>query len=158
MYVAGINDTEIIEYLLPCPFNLFAGKCTEITEGDRRGVAEAQINIANRTIEHSTDTALNRLKWIRRNKDLQDLSFRNIKLNFSNEMLASLAEAIQVSTTPKEKNENEDIFYWAEGRFAFGKVSDTDISFVAPRRNWLTGTTYDIYRHDYGERITGTTT
>ena len=128
MYVAGINDTEIIEYLLPCPFNLFAGKCTEITEGDRRGVAEAQINIANRTIEHSTDAALNRLKWIRRNKDLQDLSFRNIKLNFSNEMLASLAEAIQVSTTPKEKNENEDIFYWAEGSFAFGKVRETDIS------------------------------
>tara|TARA_B100001057_G_scaffold296309_1_gene296491 strand:+ start:5956 stop:7419 length:1464 start_codon:yes stop_codon:yes gene_type:complete len=41
---------------------------------------------------------------------------------------------------------------------AVKKVSDTDISFVAPRRNWLTGTTYDIYRHDYGERITGTTT
>ena len=128
MYVAGINDTEIIEYLLPCPFNLFAGKCTEITEGDRRGVAEAQINIANRTIEHSTDTALNRLKWIRRNKDLQDLSFRNIKLNFSNQMLASLAEAIQVSTTPKEKSKNKDIFYWAEGSLAFGKVRETDRS------------------------------
>ncbi len=134
MYVSHLavsgtsTNAMIIEYHLPCPFNLFAGKCTEITEGDRRGVAEAQINIANRTIEHSTDAALNRLKWIRRNKDLQDLSFRNIKLNFSNEMLASLAEAIQVSTTPKEKNENEDIFYWAEGSFAFGKVRETDIS------------------------------
>jgi len=128
MYVAGINDTEIIEYLLPCPFNLFAGKCTEITEGDRRGVAEAQINIAKRTIEHSTNTALNRLKWIRRNKDLQDLSFRNIKLNFSNQMLASLAEAVQVSTTSKEKSKNKDIFYWAEGSLAFGKVRETDTS------------------------------
>ncbi len=132
MYVSHLKQGDIhsmiIEYHLPCPFNLFAGKCTEITEGDRRGVAEAQINIANRTIEYSTDAALNRLKWIRRNKDLQDLSFRNIKLNFSNEMLASLAEAIQVSTTPKEKNENEDIFYWAEGSLAFGKVRETDIS------------------------------
>ena len=27
-----------------------------------------------------------------------------------------------------------------------------------PRRNWTTGTTYDIYRHDYGDRITGTST
>ena len=63
--VSGTGTVSmIIEYHLPCPFNLFAGKCTEITEGDRRGVAEAQINIANRTIEHSTDTALNRLKWI----------------------------------------------------------------------------------------------
>ncbi len=127
MYVAGIDDL-VKEYHLPCPFNLFAGKCTEITEGDRRGVAEAQINIANRTIEHSTDTALNRLKWIRRNKDLQDLSFRNIKLNFSNEMLASLAEAIQVSTSPKEKSKNKDIFYWSEGSLAFGKVKETDTS------------------------------
>ena len=123
-----ILTAMIIEYHLPCPFNLFAGKCTEITEGDRRGVAEAQINIANRTIEHSTDTALNRLKWIRRNKDLQDLSFRNIKLNFSNQMLASLAEAIQVSTTPKEKSKNRDIFYWAEGSLAFGRVRETDTS------------------------------
>ncbi len=127
MYVAGIDDL-VKEYHLPCPFNLFAGKCTEITEGDRRGVAEAQVNIANRTIEHSTDTALNRLKWIRRNKDLQDLSFRNIKLNFSNEMLASLAEAIQVSTSPKEKSKNKDIFYWSEGSLAFGKVRETDTS------------------------------
>ncbi len=127
MYVAGIDDL-VKEYHLPCPFNLFAGKCTEITEGDRRGVAEAQVNIANRTIEHSTDTALNRLKWIRRNKDLQDLSFRNIKLNFSNEMLASLAEAIQVSTSPKEKSKNKDIFYWSEGSLAFGRVRETDTS------------------------------
>ena len=127
MYVAGIDDL-VKEYHLPCPFNLFAGKCTEITEGDRRGVAEAQVNIANRTIEHSTDTALNRLKWIRRNKDLQDLSFRNIKLNFSNQMLASLAEAIQVSTSPKEKSKNKDIFYWSEGSLAFGKVRETDTS------------------------------
>ena len=132
MYVSHLKQGDvksmIIEYHLPCPFNLFAGKCTEITEGDRRGVAEAQINIANRTIEHSTDTALNRLKWIRRNKDLQDLSFRNIKLNFSNQMLASLAEAIQVSTTSKEKSKNKDIFYWAEGSLAFGKVRETDTS------------------------------
>ena len=126
--ISGGPNSMIKEYHLPCPFNLFAGKCTEITEGDRRGVAEAQINIANRTIEHSTDTALNRLKWIRRNKDLQDLSFRNIKLNFSNQMLASLAEAIQVSTSPKEKSKNKDIFYWSEGSLAFGKVRETDTS------------------------------
>ena len=37
------------------------------------------------------------------------------------------------------------------------KVSSTDVTFAVPRRNWATGTTYDIYRHDYGDRITGTT-
>ena len=38
------------------------------------------------------------------------------------------------------------------------KITSTSITFAIPRRNWTTGTTYDIYRHDYGERITGTTT
>jgi len=38
------------------------------------------------------------------------------------------------------------------------KIATSDVTFAVPRRNWTTGTTYDIYRHDYGERITGTTT
>jgi len=38
------------------------------------------------------------------------------------------------------------------------KIADSDVTFAIPRRNWTTGTTYDIYRHDYGEYATGTTT
>ena len=38
------------------------------------------------------------------------------------------------------------------------KISASDVAFAIPRRNWTTGTTYDIYRHDYGEYATGTTT
>ncbi len=117
---------QVYEFSLACPFNIIAGKCPSITKGDRTGMAIAQIEVATRTIEHSTDTALNRLKWIRRNKDLQDLSYQNIKLNFSNQMLASLSEAIQIST--KEKEKDNDIFYWAEGSLAFGKVRETDTS------------------------------
>ena len=129
MFVSDDNgDDSIHEFNLVCPFNIIEGNCPAITEGDRTGLVEAQIEVAKRTIEHSTDTALNRLKWIRRNKDLQNLSYQNIKLNFSNEMLASLAEAIQVSTSPKEKSKNKDIFYWAEGSLAYGRVRKTDTS------------------------------
>ena len=52
-------DDRIFEYDLKCPFNIISGRCPEITEGDRTGMAEAQIEIARRTIEHSTNTALN---------------------------------------------------------------------------------------------------
>ena len=38
------------------------------------------------------------------------------------------------------------------------RITSSDVSFAIPRRNWVTGTTYDIYRHDYGDRITGTST
>ena len=41
---------------------------------------------------------------------------------------------------------------------AVKKITTSDISFVIPRRNWTAGVVYDYYRHDYGNRITGTTT
>ena len=37
------------------------------------------------------------------------------------------------------------------------KISGSDVSFVIPRRNWTSGTVYDIYRHDYEEFVTGST-
>src|SRR6056300_1390267 len=37
------------------------------------------------------------------------------------------------------------------------KITASDVSFVIPRRNWTSGTVYDIYRHDYEEFITGST-
>ena len=40
---------------------------------------------------------------------------------------------------------------------AVKKITTSDISFVIPRRNWTTSTVYDYYRHDYGNRVTGTT-
>ena len=48
--------------------------------------------------------------------------------------------------------------YHYDDLLAVKKISDTNVSFVVPRRNWTTGTVYDVYRHDYGNRITGTTT
>ena len=86
-------EDNIFEFNLVCPFNIIAGKCPSITENSgRTGMAEAQVELAKRTINSSTSSALNRLKWIRRNKDKQNLSNQNIKLNFSNNMLSSLKE------------------------------------------------------------------
>ena len=49
-------------------------------------------------------------------------------------------------------------FYPFDDMLAAKKIASTDITFAVPRRNWTTGTTYDIYRHDYGDRATGSTT
>ena len=85
MIITGYQETaEVNEYTLNCPFTLFSGNCPSVTESSvRTGIAIAQIMIAKRTIEHSTDTALNRLKWIRRNKDNQNLTNLNINFNFN---------------------------------------------------------------------------
>ena len=132
MFIVGTDHDQVKEHHLPCPFNLFAGKCPPITENkDRTGIAMAQIEIAKRTIDQSTDTTLNRLKWIRRNKDKQNLTNLNIDFNFNNQRLASLTEVIKTSANNKKTARNKkdhDVFYWSEGSIAIGRVGDTSIS------------------------------
>ena len=81
-------------------------------------------------------------------------------------------QAFTTSTRPDTRTENEgsdtspltpvdsiqEEFYTFDDLIAAKKVSTSDISYVIPRRNWTSGTVYDYYRHDYGNRITGTTT
>ena len=132
MYVLDADSgSDAYEFDLVCPFNLFAGKCSPITENkDRTGIAMAQIEIAKRTIDHSTDSALNRLKWIRRNKDKQNLSNLNIDFNFTNQRLASLTELVKKTAIKKKTNNDKDqnVFYWSEGSISLGKIGDTSIS------------------------------
>ncbi len=58
-------------------------------------------------------------------------------------------------TTPGDSVLNEFKNY--DDLLAAKKITGSDVSFVIPRRNWTTGTTYDIYRHDYEEYVTGST-
>ena len=51
----------------------------------------------------------------------------------------------------------QDEFYTFDDLLAAKKIASSDVSFVIPRRNWSSGTVYDYYRHDYGNRITGST-
>ena len=50
-----------------------------------------------------------------------------------------------------------DEFYTFDDLLAAKKVTSSDVSICIPRRNWTTGTVYDYYRHDYGNRVTGGT-
>ena len=147
---------EIMEYNLVCPFTIFAETCPSITENsDRTGMAEAQVELAKRTINFSTNSALNRLKWIRRNKDKQNLSNQNIKLNFSNNMLSSLKELPitsfkKISTTKKNNDSNKNYFYWSEGSISIGRVGDTSIA--STKEVYTNSLTFglDKFTDDYG--------
>ena len=61
-----------------------------------------------------------------------------------------------VPTTPGDSVLNE--FKNFDDLLAAKKITGSDVSYCIPRRNWTTGTTYDIYRHDYEEFISGSTT
>ena len=81
-------------------------------------------------------------------------------------------QAFATSTRPDSRTENEGSdsspitpvdsvdyeYYTFDDAIAAKKITSSDISYVIPRRNWSAGVVYDIYRHDYGRRITGTTT
>jgi len=58
-------------------------------------------------------------------------------------------------TTPGDSVLNEFKNY--DDLLAAKKITSSDVAFVIPRRNWTSGTTYDIYRHDYEEYVTGST-
>ena len=132
MFSVNRNDEIVFEYELACAFTVIAGKCPSITDNkDRTGLAIAQIEIAKRNIDHSTNSALNRLSWIRRNKDKQSLTNLNIDFNFNNQRLASLTEVVRTSAVKKkekDKDENRGVFYWSEGSIAIGKIGDTNTS------------------------------
>ena len=80
-------------------------------------------------------------------------------------------QAYATSTRPDGRTDNEgtdaspltpvdsigDEFFHFDDMLAAKKVTSSDVSIVIPRRNWTTGTVYDYYRHDYGNRITGGT-
>ena len=134
------TDDHIMEYDLACPFNIVEGGCRAIQDKDRIGIAEAQITVAKRTIDSSTDSVLNRLKWIRRNKDNQNLSNLNIDYNLNtpqldnpllNTLVQKIPEKINVhraSIKNKIDNKKQDVFYWSEGSISIGRVGDTDVS------------------------------
>ena len=147
---------QVFEYDLVCPFNIIVGKCPSITENiDRTGMAEAQVELAKRTINFSTNSALNRLKWIRRNKDKQNLSNQNIKLNFSNAMLSSLktvpiSSIKKISATKNNNDSNKNYFYWSEGSISLGRVGDTSIASTKDVNTNALTFGLDKFTDDYG--------
>jgi len=150
------STNRVYEYDLACPFNIFAGKCPSITDNsDRTGMAEAQIELAKRSITLSTNSALNRLKWIRRNKDKQNLSNQNVKLNFSNSMLSSLkvlpiSSFKKVSTSKNKNDSNKKYFYWSEGSISLGRVGDTSIASTKEVHTNSLTFGLDRFTDDYG--------
>ncbi len=160
VYIGSDRDQnskdEVYEYDLVCPFNIINGKCPSITDNSvRTGMAEAQVELAKRTINFSTNSALNRLKWIRRNKDKQNLSNQNIKLNFSNSLLSSLkavpiSSIKKISATKNNNDSNKNYFYWSEGSISLGRVGDTSIASTKEVNTNALTFGLDKFTDDYG--------
>ena len=134
MFLADFNsDTrQVHEYNLTCGFGVIT--CIDPTSNkDDKASVESQSEASKKLIQHTTYPVLNRMEWLRRNKNSNNLTSQNIKFQFSNEILASLSNLI----IPNYLNSNnsssaEPQFgnwsYWSEGTISIGKVGDSSSS------------------------------
>jgi len=159
LFATNRNVERVFEYKLNCPFNIIAGNCPSITsDPDRAGIAEAQIETAKRAINLSTNSALNRLKWIRRNKDKENLTNQNAKLNFSRTMLTKLnplpiSSFKKISNHKLNKNDNKNYFHWSEGDISLGRIGET--STTSRKENLTNSITYGVDRFKDDKGVEG---
>ena len=134
MFLSDHNaaTAAVHEYNLTCGFGVIT--CIDPTSNkDDKASVESQSEASKKLIQHTTYPVLNRMEWLRRNKNSNNLTNQNIKFQFSNEILASLSNLI----IPNYLNSNNSSLaepqfgnwsYWSEGTVSIGKVGDTSTS------------------------------
>ena len=117
------SENIIYEYDISCAETI---TCSE-PKNDKVvvGIAESQVELSKRAIKHVTLPVIHRMEWLKRHDQKDNLTSQNIKFNFSNEMLASVANVVKASNeeTINLNKKNSDWFYWSEGQISIG---DTD--------------------------------
>ena len=134
MFVIDV-DAEVYEFDLTCNWSIIDGACDDpITTSDGGkdilSSIESQTATAKQIAIQASTPVLNRMYWLRRHRTSDQLSNQNIKFNFPNKTIASLAKVIPIS----EKSNNtlnklsDSWSFWSEGSVSFGKTGDTSSS------------------------------
>ena len=93
-----------------------------ITDKDVVGSIDIQSQLAKSFITQSTSTVSNRLSYLRQNKDNQNLSTQNIKLDFGNAILTSLTNELLAKNDKSIIPDNWSS--WSEGSISVSKIGD----------------------------------
>ena len=99
-------------------------------EKDLVSLVEAQSEISELFIKDSINPVLDRLEWIRRNKNSENLSLQGIDLNFENDKINELSSIISIPLAAKESINflPKDMGIWTEGSITLGEINATNIS------------------------------
>ena len=132
MFVTDHGTRGVLEYNLSCSFGV--AKCHDpSTDADDVATTQSQTESAKKLIKHSTSPVLNRMQWLRRNKNRANLTNQNINFQFNNEILNSLSKTLipvffsnDASSKLNSKNSNWSV--WSEGTISIGKAGDTSYS------------------------------
>ncbi len=135
MFFIGDKNDKVFEFNLSCNWSVIDGACDDpITTSDGGkdilSSIESQTATAKQIAIHATTPVLNRMFWLRRHRSNDQLSNQNIRLNFSNSMMAALSEMLPVSNKSNEVLDklSDEWSFWSEGSISFGRVGDTSHS------------------------------
>ena len=135
MIILDDLDNKIHEFNLSCNWSVVDGACDDPVntndEGkDILGSIESQTTTAKNIVIHTTTPVLNRMYWLRRHRTSDKLSHQNIKFNFSNSMMSSLAKVIPASSKTNDALDklSSQWSFWSEGSISVGSAGDTFFS------------------------------
>ena len=119
---AGISDATTL--------NFNTGASNPLDDKDVVGSIEAQVDVAKQIIHHSTIPVLDRMEWLRRHREENNLSHQGIKISFTDPMYSSISDALPVSTyfNPTAEVLPNDWAIWTKGSVTIGKTSGTDLA------------------------------
>jgi uncharacterized protein with beta-barrel porin domain len=112
---AGISSTTALSFSVESMVD-------PTTNKDVVGSIETQSQLAKSSIAQSTSTVSNRLSYLRQNKDDQNLSKQNIKLDFGNAILSSLTNELLAKNDKSIIPDNWSS--WSEGSLSSSKIGD----------------------------------
>ena len=99
---------HVVQYDLECPYGLV--KCSSDTSSS----IEAQVELAKQNISLNVNSIFKRFEWIKRNRDEENLSAHNFKINYEDPLLKTLANKFEPSVRnnvasfiSKHKTENK---------------------------------------------------
>ncbi len=131
-----VDEAEVVfEFNLSCNWSIIDGTCDDpITTSDEGkdilSSIESQTATAKQIAIQASTPVLNRMYWLRRHRNNDQLSDQNIRLNFSNSMMASLSNIIPISNKTNEVLDklSDDWSFWSEGSVSIGRTGDTSTS------------------------------
>ena len=128
-------NNKVHEFNLSCNWSVIDGACDDpITTSDGGkdilSSIESQTATAKQIAIQASTPVLNRMYWLRRHRTNDQLSNQNIRLNFSNSMVASLSNIIPISNKTNEVLDklSDDWSFWSEGSVSIGRTGDTSTS------------------------------
>ncbi len=135
MFIIDDDNDKVHEFNLSCNWSVVDGACddpiTTSNEGkDILSSIESQTATAKQIAIQASTPVLNRMYWLRRHRNNDQLSNQNIRLNFSNSMVASLSNIIPISNKTNEVLDrlSDDWSFWSEGSVSIGRTGDTSTS------------------------------